>query len=289
MIDDAPRCRRGERCTTSQRLRDPVTGDHLGWVGAELTGADTGLSTVRDDIGVIRHRNPVPGSLTGLCPGCVTTVDQALIHLPLDVVELTQLLPSALTGSGAESGQITRPDPGPATPLQVHLHALRDLIDHEVAFWAWATAGEIGLEWSRVMERHSRIGARVETAVALLRYQLGAFLSLPATAYRARSLTARRADGHDLEQCRVWGDDIWDTGRDGIEGATVLLGLHQLVWRLASHSQAPDRLHLPCRNRGCCRTALIHWPGEPDVVCTACGAVIKWDDYDTIRGLFLAA
>lgn len=277
VYDQEFRCRRGERCKAAVMAQDLVTGDFLGWVGAELSGRDLPLPRVR---GATVDRDPVAGDLGGLCPACVLEIDTAVMQLPMDVLELSALLPRALTGSSAERGEITRPAPGPLLPIQEPIFALQELIAHEVTAWAEIVADAAGEDWDSDLMARTRVPNRVEKACAVLRQHLGRLLALGAQEYMAGDLP-------DMEVATRRGRAAW-IFRDGIEAGLLLLALHRAAWAAGAHDNRPDHLAMPCRNRACHQLAMRHWPGEEEVVCAACGHRFPWADYDVLRSHLIA-
>jgi hypothetical protein len=249
------RCRRSEWCSTREAIHDPVTGDFLEYQGAPLDSAD------------------------GLCEICESKVLDALIHLPGDITELTQLIGKPLSGELHEftSGR----KPGPSVPIQVHLEALRSLIDHETTSWAKSTAEADGVAWNSLKMHRSRAEYRVKAACCLLRTHMPVFLGLGKVEHRARSLGIRRGDGHDPEVATRYNDDIW-IHRDGLEGAILLLDLHQKAWRIGQHHQTPETIFDPCRR---CQNynVLQRWPGEGLAKCSYCHHEVSLDHIDAIR------
>lgn len=249
------RCRRSGWCARREAVHDPVSGDFLEYVGCPIESSD------------------------GLCTICESKVLDALIHLPGDVEELTQLIGKPLSGGVQEyiSGQ----KPGPSIPVQVHLEALRALIDHETMSWAKSTAEADGFaKWSSLQMHQSRPAFRVKAACCLLRQHLPVFLSLGPVEHRARSLGVRRGDGHDEEVMTVYGDDYWVT-RDGLEGAILLLDLHSKAWKIAQRHQTPTTESIPCRS--CGWMTLRRFPGDSRVKCSYCGHEIGEDDLDVLK------
>lgn len=250
------RCRRAHRCGDREPVRDE-NGDPTGqWVGAGLPTVD------------------------GLCPICISAVDSALIHLPGDVVELTDLIGRDPAGSLLETVRVSVRPPEPGLPILEHVEALRALIVHEADSWATSVAREEGVAWSTLAARRATIERRTEDAAKLLRHRLSAFLALGPVEHRARSLTTRRGDGHDPDIATRYNDDYWIV-RTGLDGALVLLGLHERAWTLADRSDRAERMHLPCKS--CGWPELRHEPGGSDVWCAHCRARAPWDDYCVLR------
>lgn len=257
------RCHRGHRCEDREPVFD-ATGSHTGWVGAELPTRD------------------------GLCGGCVSAVSGSLTHLPLDVVELTLMIGRAPEATTLETTRIALSAPGPRIPVRENVAALRALIDHEVDCWSRAVAYDTGEAWTRPRRdlRRSRIGYRVAAGCGFLRPRLSRLLQLGLVEHRARSATANRVDGHDEDTTTRYGDDYW-TSRTGLEGALLLLDLHERAWALAGRSEREERMHLPCTT--CGQLALFHDPGGDEVWCVHCRARTRWSDYQVLRDHTLIA
>jgi ribosomal protein S14 len=247
-------CRRADQCSQREALRDEVTGDHLGFVGAQLSSVD------------------------GLCGVCEDQVKNALLHLPGDVAELSALVGKPL--SQALTERVSSNGPGPTLPLREHLFALSELIDHETSSWAASLAHEIDLEWSTLSAHRSRIGHRVKLACGILRTWLPAFLELGPTEHRARSLGVRRTDGHDEEVATRYGDDYFIT-RDGLQGAIVLLDLHEKAWRVAQRHTSAVHVAFPCRR--CGHKALYRELGKGDAQCRHCFHEVSEKHLDVLK------
>lgn len=240
------RCHRDDLCGAREVVRDPVTGDHLGYVGAEIDTYD------------------------GLCEVDTDKVRDALERLPGDTAELTTLLGKPLHHEFGDV--ISRSRPGGTLPLREHIHSLRALIDHEVTSWARSVGDDSRVEISRetriaLNPSHTKIGLRVQAASELLRRHLPVLLELADVEHRARSLGVRRGDGHDEDVATRYGDDIWVT-RDGLAGALGLLDLHEKVWRLAARHTSPVRVFIPCPQ--CGYMALKRELGDGKANCSWC-------------------
>lgn len=250
------RCVRAHRCGERVPVRDEH-GDPTGdWVGASIPAE------------------------RGLCPVCISAVDSALIHLPGDVRELTGLIGRDPSGSLLETVRVSVRAPEPSLPIRENIEALRALIVHEADSWATSVARAEGVDWSTLAAQRASIERRVDDAAKLLRYRLSALLALGPVEHRARSLGVRRGDGHDPDIATVCGDDYWIT-RTGLDGALVLLQLHERAWVAADRSERAERMHLPCKT--CGWSELRHVPGEPEVWCAHCAARARWDDYCVLR------
>jgi hypothetical protein len=250
------RCRRDSWCSDKQPVFDPVTGEHLGWVGADIDSVD------------------------GLCPRCVGEVDDALIHLPLDVAELTKDLGRPL--SIGEQENLAHAKPGSSPPIRVELEALRALIVHETVSWAVAVGRDLDLPINQFEVAHSRLGFRVKVSCMVLRANLPTLLALGPTEYRARSLGTNRAEGRPDELVTRYGDDCWTT-RDGIEGALLLLQLHRKAWSTAKRHTAPLPTFVKCPN--CRQFAVRRYPGDTHGRCMVCRHPVSEQHLDVLRAV----
>jgi len=253
-------CRRGDRCAAREAERDPVTGDHLGWRGAQIASED------------------------GLCEIDYDKVKNALLHLPGDVAELTSLIGKPITHALTE--RLSSARPGPSMPIREHLHALNELIDFETNAWAGSLAAHLGLEWSTLSQHHSRAGRRVQIACALLGVWLRAFLELGPTEHRARSLGVRRTDGHDEDIVTRYGDDYFVI-RDGLQGAILLLDLHEAAWRIAQRHTSEVHVAFPCRR--CGYMALYRELGKGTAVCRHCFHEVSEEHLDILKTALAAS
>lgn len=247
-------CRRGDQCSARESVRDPVTGDHLEWIGGRLQTAD------------------------GLCEIDTDKIKDALIRLPLDVAELTTLLVKPV--SHVLSDKLASSKPGPTLPLREHLHSLRDLIVFETWAWARSLSWELDQPLSSLDAHRSRQGYRVKVACLVLTRYLPAFLGLGPVEHPARSLGVRRTDGHDPEFVTRDGDDYKVT-RDGLQGAILLLELHEQAWRIAARHTTAVHVSFPCRR--CGYLALYHELGDDKAQCRHCFHEVSLDHLDILK------
>ncbi len=227
----------------------------------------------------------------GLCQSCARHVRSAIAQLPGDVTELSS--PELLCPTGERRWR--DPDmpaaphtkPGSRTPWRDDVYALVELIDAETTMWANSVARAAGMdppttldvdedgqrldprtgEWSPADLARLPRGARVAKCCALLGHRMPYLLGLPTTEHPARSVTARRGDGHDPDTTTVYGDDLW-ANRTGVDGALLLLGLHRDTERLTGRAPA-DLLPLPCPK--CKRPALVRLHSAGRIDCRSCG------------------
>lgn len=249
------RCYRDSYCGMREPVRDPVTGDFEGYVGCWIDDAQ------------------------GLCEIDVDKVKDALERLPGDVVELTALLAKPLT---YELGDVvsTGKGPRPTIPIREHLHALRDLIVFEAFSWARSVVQDQGEDLSTLEAHHSRIGYRTDVSCMILRRYLPVLLNLGPVEHRARSLSIRRTDGHDEDVATRYGDDYWTT-RIGLDGALVLLDLHEKAWKIAQRHTTPVPVFVPCPR--CSFLALKREVGSGTAECSWCHHVVSEKHLDTLQ------
>jgi hypothetical protein len=212
----------------------------------------------------------------GLCPDCAGLVRDAVVHLPLDTAELSTLMqPStAIRLRDPDAPAAPRIKLHSPVPIRTDVEALRALILHETTMAAADLAVHVRVPWSPRAARQSRIGDAVKRSCLLIGRWLPWFLDMPAMTYPARSLTARRADGHDPDTTTRDRADYWTT-RDGADRAMVLLDLHERVYQLAGRIRS-DRLPEPCP---VCQRALYREHARGIVKCSA-GHQMDDDDYD---------
>jgi hypothetical protein len=276
-VEDAPalvRCRRAERCVDRERIPNPDVehGDRVvDWVWA----------------GLVIHNTGGPD----LCPTCIRYVRYALNDLAGDVEEITEelLIPSS---------DVRYRDPDMPAQKRIKLHSpvpfdldaksLQELIDQELTMWATAVwraldptlpGPEPDSAWNPHLAASSRQLPRVRWAVRYLTNRLDTLLALPVTETRARSRTARRADGHDEDVTTRFGDDYW-TRRDGVTAGLLFIDLHHLAEKLSCRAPA-DRLPVPCPE--CRRLTLLRLHGQGRVECEHCRERWTDDQYEQLH------
>lgn len=260
------RCRAAQRCRNGENIHDE-TGERIDRLGAVIEDGT-------------------------LCQACTNRVAYALGSLPADVEDLSDLLEPTGEQHWQDPDMPFQPrqKKAPPLPLRESVLALQELIDYEVTVWAESVSDADQANWDSYAAEHSRRPERVARACGLLRYRLVAFVELGETEHRARSLTTRRADGHDEDRTTRARDDYW-VSREGWEGALLLVDLHERAERFAGRHPG-DRIPVPCAR--CHRRALVREHrvsseegrryGQPGkVVCRACCSEMSDDDYDSFR------
>lgn len=242
------RCAAGQRCVDAEPARDP-SGRVIGRVGAALT----------------------PPSTT-LCPSCVRNVGYAITALPRDVTELFTLMTPSMAVRYRHPDIPAAPRIKLHAPLPIALQPLTilELIDHETGVWA-ASVAEASAGVCRYVEHLATpLEQRVADAAWFLKTNLSRLVELGPVEHPARSVTARRGDGHqDLRIGWGWVGDQrarydWWTTRTGVDGALLLWDLHLQAEKLAGRTPA-DRVPLPCPL--CRRRTLVREHHSKRVVC----------------------
>ena len=273
MTQPGQRCKGGSRCPNGESLRDPLTGELIERVGCLLDDGN-------------------------LCDSCVALGLEDLRWLPVDYRDLGELLTP-------DGGRRPRDPDMPAAP-RIKLYAplplrsgpldLQFLIDREVRGWAGALAGAAGLwetgEWSSWAAAHSTWPVRIEQSCQLLEHRVTQLLDMTDVELPARSLTARRADGHDPDRTRVLGREYLTT-RDGWEALMLFRYLHAQANRWCGRG-TDERVMTPCVK--CDRRALVRVTPKPGVrspgnvvVCRCCGKTTSDDDHVVAVNAALAA
>ena len=236
--NDAPRCARARHCAEPETVIDD-TGAPVKMPAAVTTGP--------------------------LCDTDLRHLHWALQALPMDVADLTV----AMTAPKLEQ-RFRDPDmpdqprvkTGSPVAFNIHIEALRALIDHETTTWADHLADHLDRHWSQHVARAQRIGRRIQDAAGFLDAFLPALLTLGPHTYRCQSAGERPEDGHDPDTVTVHGQHVWIT-RTGLDAALLLLRLHEQVEHVVGRAPA-DRLPIPCP--ACHRTSLFREHGVPAVV-----------------------
>lgn len=245
------RCRRADWCRDAEPTRDPVIGNYLGRVGAMIDTFD------------------------GLCTACAGECRNAVRCLPADTAALGHLVQPSMA---VKYRQIEIVDGGagihPGLPLATGPFALRELVDFTAAVWAEATADAIGLPWDTTLADATRQPVRIEQSCQLIDFRWEWFIALAATEQRHRTATANPLDGADLDVVTFNGADYWHSP-DGVDGALLLLSLHERIVRLIGLDDTPP-LRTPCPR--CRRTALYREHAYGRVQCRGCWDVRMTDD-----------
>lgn len=250
------RCRRAFRCVDRERTQDPVAGYFTGWVGAPHSSWD------------------------GLCRTCDAHCRAAVSYLVADVVELAGLLVPSLAVRrrvvDITDGSRVHPD----LPLNIHPHAVAELIDYETTVWAENTAAEVEMTWDSAAAGQLTRAVRVQAHCQLLHHRWRWFIAAGPLTYRAHSVTERAADGHDEDTTTYDGRDHWAT-LDGISAALRLHDLHEQTVQLAGRAEPPPE-PVPCPS--CGHRKLIRRHRDHRVDCLHCHNLRMTDDqYDRYR------
>lgn len=250
-------CRRGRDCTDAQD-RDVV-----------VDGGD------QDTAVTVRRLMPAPAAVPGgLCPLCTSGVRHALQQLPADYRELHGLLGKGSGGggmpvSGSRELQV---------PIRLGVDALAHAILDEVERWAPSVAYRCGFPFWR----SGRPQDRVEHASGWLLHRLPQFLRLPVRAVaRLDGRETRMRSGRNPQR-RSW--------EDGVDGAVVLLRLHDQVGAVAGRVERSVRLSMPCPE---CGRRAMEQPDGPTGLrdyahCTRCHHTMSMDSYRQ-QSMLLAA
>lgn len=262
---EARRCNSGKRCVDGENVHDEETGEKVDRLGAILD---------------VNHQGVV-------CDGCARATTTAIRYLPHDYADLSKLLvpsgerrfrdPEMPAPTGKQESKL---------PLRIDVLSLQELIDYEACVWAEAVADHDGVDWDSYAAEHSRPFDRLQRACDLLGYRLPTLLGLGPTEHRARSLTERRTDGHDLELTTRSRDDYW-TVREGWQAALLLRELHRKAEAVVGRRPA-NILPTPCPH---ChrRRVLAREHHNNRIVCRSCWSSITDDDYEAVLSAGLKA
>lgn len=258
-------CRRDQRCAFRTVLLDE-DGERAGWQPALL-----------DD------------PADALCRGDVARLTAALGELPELVARLHALHLPSLAVKYRDMDISGGGELHPPIPLDVHADALIRLIDHEVSFWANVVAVRVGLtatgDWNTDLAGALPQGQRIQEGAQLLAFRVDTWLREGPREYEARSLGARRWDGHDEDTTTRRGAEVW-CQRDGATAAVHLLDLHAKAQR-ATAGDASDWLPTPCGHCGARTVFRRHLLGH--VRCRSCGDTKSDKGYDEFLNAALAA
>lgn len=195
----------------------------------------------------------------GLCDSCLHLVERAISELPADYAELHLLLGHGKTVGG--EGQVVRMSKEPPIPVRVHIDALQREIVAEATLWAGSVAEVLRLDWQ---DRNDvRDGWRLDRACRLLTHAPSAFLAL-------------RDAKHVVWECQ----QLVTVARDGLDGALVLLALHQRARSYTGQTRLVHRLPAPCPR--CEAMALEREDGDETISCADCGRLYTWDEYEKL-------
>lgn len=190
----------------------------------------------------------------GLCDTCARHVERAVTELPADYVVLNTLLGKG-SSVGGESITMTRELP---VPIRLHIEALQRDVVHEAVSWGTSVAQVMRVEWTT---RRARPGWHLDRACRLLA--------------RAPSVLFSLRD----EKHMVWEHGVRHlVARDGLDGALLLLRLHQKARLFQGHGKLVHRLPVPCPR--CESMSLEREDGQDNIDCTACERRYTWAEYE---------
>lgn len=215
-----------------------------------------------ENCSVYDRRQKIPGVTYGyvLCDGCWDSAHQMLSGLPLDYLDLSQLIPRSASPTEAK---IARPRPSSVPPLDLNAFTLRSDIAWTLLLW------EGHVRWSEnspPRDVRAREGFNVDVAVRHLSTRINVLAALPPI------------------------DDFHD-GRDAepyeMDGAQGLLRLHALHRRARAFCGLAKKLvKLPGECFACGVPALRREEGGDKVWCGHCRAAWAHDEYlARLRGL----
>lgn len=238
------RCRRGPRSCVDVQPHDVVV---------------TMIEGRREVTRNLRDRVPAWATVRGgLCRSDTQVVRRAVEQLPADYRELWELVGKGSTGGGAMVSS-SRELP---VPIRLGVEALAASILTELERWAVEVADGAGF-----VLNGGRPQARADCAGGWLAALPGRFLQLPPM----RVLRHTRF-GPVVDE------------EDGVDGAIMLLTLHDQVTSLAGRDERAERLWTPCPY--CHRVTLEHPEGRDFVHCVRCAHRMSWADYaEQVRGL----
>jgi hypothetical protein len=258
----ARRCCSGKRCVDGENVHDEETGEKVDRLGAILDDHHPGV----------------------VCDGCARAATTAIRYLPHDYADLSKLLvPSGERRFRDPEMPAPTGKPESKLPLRIDVLSLQELIDYEACVWAEAVADHDEVDWDSYAAEHSRPLDRLTRACDLLGYRLQTLLALGPTEHRARSLTERRTDGHDLELTTRSGDDYW-TVREGWQAALLLRDLHYRAERACGKGRA-DNVGIPCPS--CHSRNLVREHHNKRVICRSCNVPMPDRDFDILRNTAL--
>lgn len=196
-------------------------------------------------------------AVAGLCRYCEAHTKNAVRKLTLDWVELNGLLAADGSSSGEAPVSGSREAP---IPIRPSIEALQSEIARETGWWATAVVEELGVTCPPLPQHPAK---RVQAATDILLAVWSNFLDLPVHVHHVHD------DGRD-----TWFD------RDGLDGALVLLALHERTAFTAGRTDFVDYLPAPCLNPHCQATALIRRNGQENIECRRCREHWTRAEYD---------
>lgn len=191
-----------------------------------------------------------------LCASCLRLLEEAIRSLPEDNVHL-HLCPQNTNQGMQERVSGTRE---PQVPIRLDVHVLMDEIEHETACWAESVAEALGSVLDTQRTRDSRPGVRLQRACSLLTNALSTLLELPEVEH------ASWAKGTPAVRHRT-----------GIDGANVLIELHNRALQMSGKARRSYRLPEPCPR--CEHDALQYEENSAIVTCAACREQYGGDEY----------
>jgi hypothetical protein len=246
--DPSQRCRRGLRC------------------------ADARSRTVHDEDGEPRRERFPAWAVVpnGLCRICTQLTKRAIEQLPADYVELGEMLGKTY-GSTDEPTGGTRELP---VPIRLGIEALQAAILDETDRWASALVESIDWFYYGTGQRRERVGY----ACGWLSGLFDRFLGLPA---------CQQVRLDPSEECLSGVDSTVYAMESGLDGALLLLEMHEQVTTIAGRTARATRLWTPCPK--CQRLSLEHPEGANSVDCKRCGHRMPYDRYEEMAGILAKA
>lgn len=218
---------------------------------------------------VAGQRRPVGAPINterGLCLLDEQALKDALHRLPVRYQHLAEHLGELDRQAGElVSGSRERP-----IVINVHIEAAMSAIDDTLTMWAPPVARRVGTAWDVRLMARQPAEVRIDWAADVLSQHLRVLCAL--------------VD----EPVVAWVDDERVTvARDGLQGATDLIDLHQRSVRLVGEPTTPRRLPVPCPL--CEAAALTHRDGTELVSCGMCRYSESWDAYADRCALLIGA
>jgi hypothetical protein len=245
--DPSSLCYRGSACTDTR--------------SQQVTNPDQSTTRVR-----IPARATDPGLL---CRMDTTMTAAAVQQLPMDYVELSTLL--------SKTGSIEAPTSGTRElpiPIRLGVAVLAEQIVAEVERWAEVVAADDGAWYTPAGTRLER----VSSAADLVAGRFEPLLRCPPSWHARLDMSEHTQSGKDVVRYSL---------EAGIDGALLLLSLHERTTLLAGRTHRSLSLHAPCPK--CHRLALEQQEGSDRVDCRRCGEPMPLDAYEKHAGALAAA
>lgn len=198
----------------------------------------------------------------GLCDACTAHLRQAIASMPQDYSDLQ----SAIVGIHDGLREVVGGTREPPAPISMTVAAAQAALVHEAQCWAESVADVLRVRWDTQDARNSRPSVVLERASQLLSNSLPVLLSL-----------------RDVEHVGWDADDWIVIQRDGLDGAELLLNLHNRALALTGQRRLVNHLKDPCPK--CEHTALERNDGHDLTTCRACGQEYTWEEYQRFCGL----